>query len=213
MPITLTREKPGAVARAAVCAGCDQPLRADESYCPTCGAARPERITLARLFSEARGKLIDLDFKLIRTLRDLVRAPGTAARRYIEGNRQQLSNPIWFAFLATTAYIAANNFLTRGVSRVFNPLVNTRACGPTCFSSRLCRAPLQRMLFRKAGYNLRRRTRSLCWYAVSSCSRKPYIRCYDRLALGCRARSWKRLFRVGDYGFVRDRRPVVWLRA
>jgi Protein of unknown function (DUF3667) len=154
MPITLTREKPGAVARAAVCAGCDQPLRADESSCPTCGAPRPERITLARLFNEARGKLIDLDFKLIRTLRDLLRGPGTAARRYIEGNRQQISNPIWFAFLATTAYIATNNFLTRGAGRVFNPLVSARGLWPYLFFFALVPgAALQRLLFRKAGYN------------------------------------------------------------
>ena len=154
MPSTLTREKSKEAARAAVCAGCDQPLRADEQYCPTCGAPRPERLTLARLFSEARSKLIDLDFKLIRTLRELLRRPGATARRYVEGNRQLISNPIWFAFLATTAYIAANNFLARGMSRFFNPLVNARGLWPYLFFLALVPgAALQRLLFRKSGYN------------------------------------------------------------
>jgi uncharacterized protein DUF3667 len=153
---TLVKEKPEttAAAPAALCSNCAHALAEADAYCPSCGARRPERITVARLFAEARHKVLSLDFKLLRTLRDLVRRPGTAIREYIAGQREGLSNPIWFAFLTTTAFIAANNFLARGMSRIFNPLVNARGLWPYLFFvAILPGVGVQRLLFRKSKLN------------------------------------------------------------
>jgi len=152
---TLVKEKSRTTAAAAQCSNCAHALAEEDAYCASCGARRPERITVARLFTEARVKVLSLDFKLLRTLRDLVRRPGNAIREYIAGQREQLSNPIWFAFLTTTAFIAANNYLTRGMSRIFNPLVNARGLWPYLFFvAILPGVALQRLLFRRSKLNV-----------------------------------------------------------
>jgi hypothetical protein len=218
MSTTLTRERRKGTVRTAVCAGCDQPLRAEEQYCPTCGAPRPERITLARLFSEARSKLIDLDFKLIRTLRDLVRRPGAAVRRYVEGNRQRLSNPIWFAFLTVTAYIAVNNYFSQSVGRFFDPLVNARGLWPYLFFVGLVPGvALQRALFRKSGYNFAETytfALLVCGlWVIAETAYIPLARIdgpWIRIALGLIEAVY---FAWATTDFVGQRKPSAWLRG
>jgi len=87
-----------------ICLNCGhQPLAAHR---PVCGQRAAQRLTTAGVLRESLGKLLELDFGLLRTLRGMALDPGRLAAEYLAGRRLRYFNPLKFAFLMTTLDVA-----------------------------------------------------------------------------------------------------------
>jgi hypothetical protein len=89
---------------AASCAGCEEPLRGP--YCHRCGerVVEPGDLTLRRYAGQAFEALTDVDGKLWRTARALLR-PGFLTAEYLRGRRQRYVRPFTLFLLANVAFL------------------------------------------------------------------------------------------------------------
>ncbi|GJM08881.1 MAG: hypothetical protein DHS20C11_11570 [Lysobacteraceae bacterium] len=67
-------------------------------------------MTIARLWQENIGKLLELDLRYPRTAYQMMRRPGWLIREYLEGNRDSWFNPGKFVFLNATFYALVLTF-------------------------------------------------------------------------------------------------------
>jgi hypothetical protein len=95
-------------ATGATCRNCGAPLAG--RYCHDCGQRRLPRLRLrdlGRRFLRTILEIENLGGGVWRTLADGARDPGALARKYIEGERQQVINPVsYFLIAATLAFLA-----------------------------------------------------------------------------------------------------------
>ena len=76
------------------------------NFCVECGQKKEvERITLASLFNQYLGRLIGLDTKFLRTLKDLTISPGIVGQSYIQGNRVRYIEPVGYFIIFTTLFL------------------------------------------------------------------------------------------------------------
>jgi hypothetical protein len=115
---------------------------------------RAERITVRRVLNEVFQKVTQLDFKVFRTIGQLCTRPGQMVRSYVQEKRERYSNPFAFAFATVTLYIALNSLIASEMERFFDPLTSYRAFWPyAMFLLMVPAVALQKLLFRKSGYN------------------------------------------------------------
>jgi hypothetical protein len=73
------------------------------NYCLSCGQrSRVKRITFREGWNDFWARIYGFDGMFPRTLRDLTIRPGTASRRYIDGNRVAYYGPVGYFFLMIT---------------------------------------------------------------------------------------------------------------
>jgi len=90
--------------RPASCPNCGYPLQGNEKYCPNCGQSTGiRRIRLRQYVKDVFQSFIQLENKTLRTLLDLLRAPGRTAKAYVEGKRISYTNP--FRLLIVTGMV------------------------------------------------------------------------------------------------------------
>ncbi len=106
---------------AARCRSCG--ALADGAYCAACGHPRSERLTLPGLFRRTLRKIRDLDFSIVRTLTGLLHRPGELIREYVAGRRAPYINPLGYALLTVTAFVAVDSALSTGMSYFFDPVL------------------------------------------------------------------------------------------
>jgi hypothetical protein len=133
---------------AAPCASCGRALESE--YCPACGQAREPRLTIPGVLARLGRRLKRLDFKIVRTFAALLRRPGDMIREYVRGRRAAYTNPLGYAFLSVTAYVAVDSLMASQVSRIFDPVLMVGALAPYIgIALVLPAALLLRWLFRK----------------------------------------------------------------
>jgi Protein of unknown function (DUF3667) len=76
------------------------------AYCSACGQPRTQPLGLQRILLDAFGQVADLDFRWVRTARDLTLRPGRMLRHYFAGDRTTWGNPIRYLFINVTVYVA-----------------------------------------------------------------------------------------------------------
>lgn len=70
-------------------------------YCPSCGQDwRKDKIRWNSLFYDMLGEAINCDGSIIRTIYELVRRPGIALHKYIDGSHNRYSNPMKFVLFS-----------------------------------------------------------------------------------------------------------------
>ncbi len=143
------------------CLTCRVPLTT--VYCSGCGQKRAGRLTFRSVFGEAVSHLVNLDFALARTLILMFRDPGKVCREYILGRRSFYISPIKYAFLVATFYVLIVTFFripvyptlfgdaTPEQLKIFNLIFSLISY--LIFIKILLLAFIQRLLFRKSGYN------------------------------------------------------------
>ena len=89
--------------RSAACLNCGTPLTGP--FCAECGQRDiPPYPTLSELVVDAFWELSGWDGRFARTVRTLVRRPGTLTREYLEGRRARYVSPLRLYLLASLAY-------------------------------------------------------------------------------------------------------------
>lgn len=104
------------------CKNCGEFLHGE--FCSACGQRHiPKRLSAKELVINAFFSLIDIDSKILRTIRELTINPGQVALNYISGRRFSYVNPIKY-FLATSAFALTAIALTIGLENVANEMVH-----------------------------------------------------------------------------------------
>lgn len=82
------------------CPNCDR--TGDEGiFCPICGMDKSKgRLKTGAVLAETANSLVGLDSALRRTLRDLIRRPGSLIEDYVAGRRRKYVNPARFCLLS-----------------------------------------------------------------------------------------------------------------
>lgn len=76
------------------------------AYCNHCGQKyEVSRLQWGTLFDEFNQRLLGLDNKLIRTVRDLTIRPGVVCKTFIQGNRVKYIGPVGYFFILITLLV------------------------------------------------------------------------------------------------------------
>lgn len=86
-----------------VCKTCENSLRSDFSYCPSCGAkVIRNRLTFKNIWQDLKFQVFDLDNTLFKTIKHLFIKPEIVIESFISGARKKYMNPISFFAIAIT---------------------------------------------------------------------------------------------------------------
>lgn len=85
------------------CSNCGFQLHG--KYCSNCGQKAEAQLALRPFLQDLFSKTSEFDFKLVRTLKDLVIRPGAMIRNYLDGKRIPYTNPFKALFIVTALYI------------------------------------------------------------------------------------------------------------
>lgn len=86
-----------------VCKTCENSLRSDFSYCPSCGGkVIRNRLTLNNVWQDLKFQVFDLDNTLFKTIKHLFTKPEVVIESFISGARKKYMNPISFFAIAIT---------------------------------------------------------------------------------------------------------------
>ena len=72
--------------------------------CSECGQKFAEPFHTSRIFKDVWSHFLELDYKFIRTIKEIFTAPGTLINNYLHGKRVLYTNPFKFLFFVATAY-------------------------------------------------------------------------------------------------------------
>ncbi len=79
-------------------------------YCSQCGQKATTQLELRPFLQDLFSKTSELDFRLARTLKDLIVRPGAMIRDYIDGKRIAYTNPFKALFIVTALYIVVISY-------------------------------------------------------------------------------------------------------
>lgn len=72
--------------------------------CAQCGQREARPIEAGRIVGDAWSQILELDFRIVRTVRDLIVRPGAMVAGYLAGKRESYTNPFKLLFVAGTLY-------------------------------------------------------------------------------------------------------------
>lgn len=85
------------------CKTCENTLRSDFSYCPSCGAKIiRNRLTLKNIWQDLSFQVFNLDNTLFKTFRQLFTKPDVVIESFISGARKKYMNPVSYFAIAIT---------------------------------------------------------------------------------------------------------------
>lgn len=85
------------------CKNCEENLRSDFSYCPSCGAkVVRNRLTLKNVWEDISFQVFNLDNTLFKTIKHLFTQPEEVINSYVSGARKRYMNPISFFAIGVT---------------------------------------------------------------------------------------------------------------
>jgi hypothetical protein len=86
-----------------VCKTCENSLRSDFSYCPSCGGKIiRNRLTIKNIWQDIVDRYFNIDNTFLRTIVHLTTKPETVIEGYINGIRRKYLNPISYLGIAIT---------------------------------------------------------------------------------------------------------------
>lgn len=86
------------------CVNCQAEVGA--SYCNNCGQkASIQRLRWGTLFAELNQRVLGLDNKFAKTVKDLTIRPGIVSKAFINGNRTKYIGPVGYFFVIITIYV------------------------------------------------------------------------------------------------------------
>ncbi|MDA8693340.1 DUF3667 domain-containing protein [Saprospiraceae bacterium] len=93
------------------CLNCDQALKPDNSYCPTCGVkAEFHELKLSEIFKRFFESFLNVEYKLLRSIRDIW-IPNRILNKFLSGKRNTYVHPFRFFFITTVLFFALSAFL------------------------------------------------------------------------------------------------------
>ncbi|AWX43545.1 hypothetical protein HME9304_00534 [Flagellimonas maritima] len=85
------------------CKNCNESLRTDYSFCPSCGAkVIKKRISLKSVWQDLSYQVFNLDNTFLKTFRHLFSNPDVVIGCYISGTRKKYMNPVSYFAIAIT---------------------------------------------------------------------------------------------------------------
>jgi len=94
-----------------VCLNCG--TRLDTAYCPQCGQKnRDYRLSFRDLFSDFIEELLDVDSRVLKSLRLLFTRPGFLTREYISGRRVSYLPPVRLYLIASVLFFLTLSLIT-----------------------------------------------------------------------------------------------------
>lgn len=92
------------------CLNCDAPLHGE--FCSKCGQeARPADPTFGAIVGELWSEFVQVDGKVLNTLRALFKRPGFLTTEYLAGRRARYLTPLRLYLLASVAFLALNTVM------------------------------------------------------------------------------------------------------
>lgn len=85
-----------------LCANCQQPLYGE--ICANCGQLNTGAIETKRVASDIWSQFMELDFRVVRVVKELFTRPGLMINDYLKGKRVLYTNPFKLLFFSATAY-------------------------------------------------------------------------------------------------------------
>lgn len=93
------------------CLNCGHPLELSDRYCPNCSQANSTKhLTIRDYFEEYFSDLVNLDTRLMRTLRVMLWKPGRITLDFIAGKRLSYANPFRLLLSLAIVYFLMLNF-------------------------------------------------------------------------------------------------------
>ncbi|MCO5724806.1 DUF3667 domain-containing protein [Robiginitalea marina] len=93
------------------CLNCGHPLELSDRYCPNCSQANSTKhLTIRDYFEEYFSDLVNLDTRLMRTLRVMLWQPGKITLDFIAGKRLSYANPFRLLLSLAIVYFLMLNF-------------------------------------------------------------------------------------------------------
>ena len=114
-----------------ICKTCENTLRSDFSYCPSCGAKIiRNRLTLKNVWQDLSFQVFNLDNTLLKTFRHLFARPEVVIESFISGARKKYTNPVSYFAIAITLsgilfYVLRNWYGVNLTENSFNPEAST----------------------------------------------------------------------------------------
>jgi hypothetical protein len=97
--------------RGTECLNCGHPLELSDRYCPNCSQANSTKhLTIKDYFEEYFSDLVNLDTRLMRTLRVMLWQPGKITLDFIGGKRLSYANPFRLLLSLAIVYFLMLNF-------------------------------------------------------------------------------------------------------
>jgi uncharacterized protein DUF3667 len=99
-------------------------------YCPSCGQKQRERPTVAGLAGELFQELVNVDGKVLTTVRSVLTRPGQLTIDFLEGRRARHLSPLrLFLIVFAFFFFLSGELLTTasGTQELYGPLIRTRA--------------------------------------------------------------------------------------
>jgi hypothetical protein len=137
-------------------------------FCSQCGQRGALPIAVRPLLGALGQQLVGLDFRLARTVRELVVSPGTLLRGYLAGRRVPYTNPLKLLFLSATVYLLVVTLLDLQLTPQAQPQQQaaTMVVALINYLVFLFLAPAAwwlRALFRRAGHNWAETYAAVCY--------------------------------------------------
>jgi len=86
------------------CKNCNEDLGGQENFCSNCGQKNIDKVNLKYLFSEILENVLNLDSKLITTLKSLIFKPGFLSKEFMVGRRIRYVLPVRFYIIITILF-------------------------------------------------------------------------------------------------------------
>ena len=119
---------------AASCPNCGQP--APGKFCAACGQAQgPLHVTVREIAHEAIDELLQLDSKLVRTLKPLLTRPGWLTCEYLAGRRERYVRPFRLYLLAEVALFLVLALIAAWSGSAIDPGVQARQSTATALAN------------------------------------------------------------------------------
>ncbi len=97
--------------RGTECLNCGHPLELSDRYCPYCSQANTTKhLSIRDFFEEFLGEIVNLDTRLVRTLKTMLWRPGAISLEFIEGRRKTYANPFRLLLSVAIIYFLMLNF-------------------------------------------------------------------------------------------------------
>ncbi len=100
------------------CRNCETPLQG--SFCPSCGQrASIHKVTFRETFEDLTSAVFSIDAPFVRTIKELIIAPGRLFRSYLSGKRKSYYKPVAFFVVMTVGYLILRSLVQ------FDPFENS----------------------------------------------------------------------------------------
>jgi hypothetical protein len=86
------------------CKNCNENLSGQEKYCSNCGQKNIDKLNFKYLYEEILDNILNLDSKLLSTIKGLIIKPGFLSKEFIAGRRKKYVLPVRFYIIISVIF-------------------------------------------------------------------------------------------------------------